>query len=89
MARSFYNVFQMYRKLWCDVSLDTDCGTRKRINPESGGSSRKEKEDTVGKICLNNMKNLRARMISCGTHDDYNEPPDSAYYWHCTKASKN
>ena len=71
--------------LWCDVTCD-DPGGRKRKNTESGGSRRKEKEDAVDSIYQDLLAEhmdryskpqlkLWARMISCGTHDDYNEPP--------------
>ncbi len=75
--------------LWCDVSRDDsggDSGGRKRKNPEQGGSTRKDKEDAVESIYQELLAEhmdvyskpqlrLWARMISCGTHDDYTDPP--------------
>lgn len=66
--------------LWCDGT------TRKRKNRESG-SRRQEKEDEVesiyqelvtqhdGDAYSKPQLKLWARMIHCGTHDDYSEPP--------------
>ena len=71
--------------LWCDIE-DTH-GARKRKSSESGGSRRQEKEEEVESTYQELLKKhgtdiykkpqlkLWARMIVCGTHDDYSEPP--------------
>ena len=71
--------------LWCDVSQVGSTGGRKK-NSEPGGSKRKEREDAVQDIYEELLEEhvdkystpqlrLWARMINCGTHDDYTEPP--------------
>ena len=70
--------------LWCDVSTTNE--SRKRKNGEPSKSRRQEKEDLVESIYLELLEQhsdsyskpqlkLWARMIHCGTHSDYNEPP--------------
>jgi len=75
--------------LWCDVQLldeTEEHDKRKRKHPESYPSKRQDREDEVDTI-YHKLKgkhrntydtsqlHLWARMIHCGTHDDYDDPP--------------
>ena len=63
--------------LWCNIE-DTQ-GARKKKSSESGGSRRQEYQALLKKhgtdIYKKPQLKLWARMIVCGTHDDYSEPP--------------
>ena len=70
--------------LWCDASIDKS--NPKKRKTDSSGSRRQDGEDAVESIYQDLLiehsdayskpqLRLWARMIHCGTHDDYNDPP--------------
>lgn len=68
--------------LWCDVSVGKG-PTGERKSGESSGSRRQDSVDAIYQELLTQHSDdyskpqlrLWARMVHCGTHDDYNEPP--------------
>ena len=77
--------------LWCDVQDTDETeeageDKRKRKHPDSHPSKRQDREDEVDTIFRELREKhgdtyetpqfcLWARMIQCGTHDDYDDPP--------------
>lgn len=82
--------------LWCDLDSAQE-QSRKRKHDESISSTRQDKEDAIDSVFTDLYEKhqdaytqpqlrLWARMITCGIHESYNDPPDvSTITWKTPK----